>query len=340
MARKGREKALAGQGLSAGGAVAQGDIAQSVITQGALGESRQQEQALRADIERRMTEAQMLRDQGIATAQSEADITMLQNRLNELDTLEAKKVANEAQAKADYLATIGQFYGDYQAEINRVKNDGDPSNDWQLPFLQQARQEKIANQGLDQQGKVIDQGITYSVSQALEATRQGMWNQQIADALGMPFTEASRMQISRSGGGGSVAPTEEPISTTDIGTYKNYNLMKDLFTQGRVSDAEAIEYISQNEQALIAKFGEQAVAQMWAELNEVPEEVVEEEIVEPVEEPKAEANKIYLDYVKRYLEDEDKNIIEDEFIKYLERISVSDPEGAEEIARVYGYQSY
>jgi peptidoglycan hydrolase-like protein with peptidoglycan-binding domain len=48
------------------------------------------------------------------------------------------------KAKQDYLSTIGQFAENYQLEYNKVRDDGDPSNDWQLPFIQTARQDKIA----------------------------------------------------------------------------------------------------------------------------------------------------------------------------------------------------
>jgi hypothetical protein len=46
--------------------------------------------------------------------------------------------------KQDYLNTVGQFAENYQLEYNRVRDDGDPSNDWQLPIIQSKRQDKIA----------------------------------------------------------------------------------------------------------------------------------------------------------------------------------------------------
>lgn len=50
------------------------------------------------------------------------------------------------KAKQDVINTLGAYSGDYQARYNQIANDGDPSNDWQLPYIQQARQEKITNQ--------------------------------------------------------------------------------------------------------------------------------------------------------------------------------------------------
>ena len=48
----------------------------------------------------------------------------------------------------NYLKSIlGQGNSfDYQAEYNKIANDGDPSNDWKLPQLMQARQDKITTQ--------------------------------------------------------------------------------------------------------------------------------------------------------------------------------------------------
>ncbi len=55
----------------------------------------------------------------------------------------------QATAKADhetevteYVNTIGQYYNDFGAEIKKIANDGDTSNDWKLPYLKAARQEK------------------------------------------------------------------------------------------------------------------------------------------------------------------------------------------------------
>ncbi len=46
------------------------------------------------------------------------------------------------RAKASWLDTINRFSGDYDAEINRVMNDNDTTNDWQIPYLQAAKQKE------------------------------------------------------------------------------------------------------------------------------------------------------------------------------------------------------
>ena len=55
----------------------------------------------------------------------------------------ANALANE---KADYSNNQMTHYQDYQAEINRVRDDGDPTNDWQADKLQGWRNEKLLAQ--------------------------------------------------------------------------------------------------------------------------------------------------------------------------------------------------
>lgn len=49
------------------------------------------------------------------------------------------------KAKNEWINNIGQFSNDYMAEINRITNDGDTSNDWQIPYLTSERNQKISN---------------------------------------------------------------------------------------------------------------------------------------------------------------------------------------------------
>lgn len=52
----------------------------------------------------------------------------------------------EQDAKTEYANTISAYYDNYMAEIQKLQNDGDPSNDWKIPYLQAARNQKQANQ--------------------------------------------------------------------------------------------------------------------------------------------------------------------------------------------------
>ena len=62
--------------------------------------------------------------------------------LNNYQTNTANALANE---KSEYANTIGAYYNDYQAEINRVLNNNDASDDWKVPYLQAARNQKLNN---------------------------------------------------------------------------------------------------------------------------------------------------------------------------------------------------
>lgn len=81
-----------------------------------------------------------------AAAGADSEAASLEAQLALLREQADKTAAADTQAKDDWLATLGQYSADYQAQINAVTADGDPSNDWQLPYLKAARQEKLAAQ--------------------------------------------------------------------------------------------------------------------------------------------------------------------------------------------------
>lgn len=55
----------------------------------------------------------------------------------------ANALANE---KKEFANTLGAYYNNFQQEINNVQGNNDPSDDWKIPYLQAARNEKIAAQ--------------------------------------------------------------------------------------------------------------------------------------------------------------------------------------------------
>lgn len=63
--------------------------------------------------------------------------------LNDYYNRQDKKLADE---KKEFADNIMAYYNDYQAEINRVRDNGDTTDDWKIPYLQAARNEKIAAQ--------------------------------------------------------------------------------------------------------------------------------------------------------------------------------------------------
>jgi len=268
MAGRRGEVARATGGLGQAGAVGQSQLGLDVAKMGAIGSLAEQKQALTADIERRQSEAQLLRDQGIATAQSDAEIALLTQQLRDLESA-------ETQTRQDTLATLGAYGADYQARINELQNDGDPSNDWVIPFLQTARQEKIQTQGLDPiTGQPLQTGIQYTVPQALEAYRLGIRSPEVMAAL----SEGGLITAPTGGGGGGVATPE----ITDAQVLTNMSAIRGMLDTAGLTGQQAINYLSSNSQGLINKFGREAFDAMTNELFQGMQPV------DPVEPPPVE----------------------------------------------------
>lgn len=80
-----------------------------------------------------------------------------QNYSKYRDTVNDQNTAQQNE-RTNYENTVGRFNQDYQAEINKIQNDGDPSNDWQISILAAARQQKIADlQKIDAATKAAQQ---------------------------------------------------------------------------------------------------------------------------------------------------------------------------------------
>lgn len=97
------------------------------------------------------------------------------------DALSDARTAEETERQR-YIDTIGQFYENYQAEYNKIRDDGDPSNDWQLPIIAAARQEKMQGQNA---ASSAAQGKAYENALALWKTL-GTATPEIANILGVP----------------------------------------------------------------------------------------------------------------------------------------------------------
>lgn len=131
------------KGLTSSGVAAQGEINRIGALQRDLGDLNEQENQAYGDIARRRTDAETAYQTDLASAYAGIDANTMQQLINARQTADTTNYNRGRDAKADYVNTINQFGGDYQAEINKVQNDGDPSNDWQIPLLQSARTNKI-----------------------------------------------------------------------------------------------------------------------------------------------------------------------------------------------------
>lgn len=165
------EEFLAQRGLSSSGVAPQGFIQQTGQTQGLLGQSQQtQQEALnrfgmqRADAQGQFefgqadadAVARMTALQAQIDAQNLADQRAYQESLNASDrAYQESQQANEQQ-RADFNNTILANYNDLQAFANRLVSQNAPQ--WQIDAILAARQQKISEQGLDQQGRPIQTG--------------------------------------------------------------------------------------------------------------------------------------------------------------------------------------
>ena len=188
------------------------------------------------------------------------------NILNNYQTNTANALANQ---KSEYANTIGAYSNDYQQEINNVMNNNDASDDWKVPYLQAARNQKLNN---------------IATAQAT-ADQQAFENQLALDKLAISSSKSyrsgrrsggSRGGNDNSGGnpdnnnnpfGGAPAVSPNPLNQPTADSASNLssldyklsqiegsesgvqskaaNIIKQYFNSGAISEATAKKYLSQ-----------------------------------------------------------------------------------------------
>ena len=247
----------------------QGMLEQTAATQTNIGGIEKQRLVDLAQSDRDITGVGTRLASDIASAEAGIEA----GRLGELRVAGEQAVVDE---KNQFLNTLNQFSGDYQAEIDIIANDNDATNDWKIPYLKAARQDKIQQLGLDQEGNPIEQGVQFTVSQALQASKQGIWNEAIASALGLPFTEQGKAQaISSSGGGKTAQPTEAQ-------QYVSYNNLK-AELNAYFATEDKIKVMARDAQELGAKYGKDVVNAYFNELTAQPDVQTDEDYLKSLE---------------------------------------------------------
>ena len=129
----------------------------------------------------------------------QADQDYFNNIARQLDLLETQY--NMQNREIDrYVQNIGQFSNDYMAEILKLQNDNDPSNDWKIAYLQNARNQKIAGMN---EAEAKSQSELYK--QAMDMfSKLGYATGWVAQALGLPegTTTATYARLNTGGGSG------------------------------------------------------------------------------------------------------------------------------------------
>ncbi len=202
-------KLRATQGLAGSGAEAQTGIAQNIARQERLGDISEGETRSLQDIERRRSGIESGLASDIASVEAGGEASSLDRILREKTRLEGiereDKLRTEAdeirrsdeardRERRDFLDTIDQ-YPDIQAEIDKVVNNDDATDDWKIPFLRSARQRKIANiQEVERESAKAEQEARQKTAKENQELAFDLWTkageiktQFMADWLGMPI---------------------------------------------------------------------------------------------------------------------------------------------------------
>ncbi len=188
------------------------------------------------------------------------------NILNNYQTNTANALANQ---KSEYANTIGAYSNDYQQEINNVMNNNDASDDWKVPYLKAARNQKLNNiaaaqAAADQQtfeNQLALDKLAISSSKSYRSGRRsdGSRNSSSSDTTGTTGanlfgnTPAAQTAANNSG---ATADSASNLSSLDYKLSqiegsessvqsKAANLIKQYFNSGAISEATAKKYLSQ-----------------------------------------------------------------------------------------------
>ena len=190
--------------------------------------------------------------------------------LNNYQTNTANALANQ---KSEYANTIGAYSNDYQAEINNVMNNNDASDDWKVPYLQAARNQKLNNiaaaqaaaeqQAFENQLALdklaISSSKSYRSGRRSGGSRGSDGNSSSSGTTGTTganlFGNNSVAQTAANNSG-ATADSASNLSSLDYKLSqiegsesgvqsKAANLIKQYFNSGAISEATAKKYLSQ-----------------------------------------------------------------------------------------------
>lgn len=201
----------------------------------------------RLQSEGRFQESQILQSQAQALSDALMEEQIRQQGITREDDYRNQQLASneEETNRQRFIDTIGQYSGDYQAQINSVLGDNDPSNDWQADYLTSARQNKIAgieqselsNQQAQQEAYADYEQQVYS--RAIQKWDKGIaLNAEEAQVLGLSPGARKPVKTSSSGSSssGSTSDTGRNVSVSSLKTsIKNY-IKSSLDQSDEVSD--------------------------------------------------------------------------------------------------------
>ena len=192
------------------------------------------------------------------------------NILNNYQTNTANALANQ---KSEYANTIGAYSNDYQQEINNVMNNNDASDDWKVPYLKAARNQKLNNiaaaqAAADQQAfenqlaldkLAISSSKSYRSGRRSGGSRGNGGNSSSSRTTGTTganlFGNNSAAQTAANNSG-ATADSASNLSSLDYKLSqiegsesgvqsKAANIIKQYLNSGAISEATAKKYLSQ-----------------------------------------------------------------------------------------------
>ena len=187
--------------------------------------------------------------------------------LNNYQTNTANALANQ---KSEYANTIGAYSNDYQQEINNVMNNNDASDDWKVPYLKAARNQKLNNiaaaqAAADQQAfenqlaldkLAISSSKSYRSGRRSGGSSRSSGNSDTTGTTGANLFGNNSAAQTAANNSGATADSASNLSSLDYKLSqiegsesgvqsKAANLIKQYFNSGAISEATAKKYLSQ-----------------------------------------------------------------------------------------------
>lgn len=229
----------------------------------------------RLESEGKFQEAQIVAQQKAQLLQNLLGERLRQEEISRADTLKQDELARgETTANRQMeLDTLTRYSNDYQAEINRRQSTPDTTDDWLIPYLQTARQDKIKGiSDAETQAKLAQENAAIefenqTYDRAIQKWGQGIpLNADEASILGVSVG-ATKPKASSGGGGG-------------LTSSQQWNRIKDKIELGIPLTAEEEAILGGTPQASVnrIKIGD-AQAAIDNAVDRIPTQTTEENIL-------------------------------------------------------------
>jgi hypothetical protein len=274
MQAKDFENFLANKGISASGSAGQGEISRNVTLQGGISASQLQQQNALEGMGRMKLDAKRDYESGVVSSSADIEAQLLKNKLEEnqrmadiarADTryqndLDRQDEAIEYDRGQDSLNneinTIGAYYNNFQAEIDKRKATPSKEDDVLIPYLQSARENKIKE--LDELERAIASATsTAEAKQIQQAFENKLKQDKLNYDIGKPY------YAPKSGGGGTPSVAQQTADKEATAQQLSGDVMTylDDWASGQAEDkagqradqSDMLNYLKSNSGTLTAQ---------------------------------------------------------------------------------------